>query len=84
VTKYPCPICGERSDVAETRVDRRRRVCRRGHSFATVEVLRSVWLDEARRVRSLQQPGGDEARQLDLALIEDEIEPIYAPEDEVP
>ncbi|MCU0966882.1 MAG: hypothetical protein MUF08_17970 [Burkholderiaceae bacterium] len=84
MTKYPCPICGQHSDVVETRVDRRRRVCRGGHSFATVEVLRAVWLDEARRALSLQQRGGDAARQFDLALIEDELEPIYAPEDEVP
>jgi hypothetical protein len=70
--------------VVETRVDRRRRVCRRGHSFATIEVQRDVWLDEVRRALSLQQRWGDAARQLDLALIEDELEPIYGPEDEVP
>lgn len=36
-TLYPCPTCGDRTTVAETRLDRRRRVCRRGHSFHTIE-----------------------------------------------
>jgi hypothetical protein len=36
-TLYPCPTCGDRTTVAETRLDRRRRVCRHGHSFHTIE-----------------------------------------------
>lgn len=39
-----CPRCGERSATEETRGERRRRVCRLGHSFHTVEVIEQHWL----------------------------------------
>jgi transcriptional regulator NrdR family protein len=50
-----CPICGSKSATEETRGNRRRRVCREGHSFHTVEVVEAYWkpvakAEEARRV----------------------------------
>lgn len=40
-----CPRCGEFAATEETRGGtRRRRVCRNGHSFHTIEVVESTFL----------------------------------------
>ena len=38
VVSCPCPVCGRETKAAETRGNRRRRVCEVGHSHHTQEI----------------------------------------------